>query len=320
MPLRSRGAVALAIAAVLTLGGLAGVASAASGARLSNRYCSALGDFYDLSLDVQLATSVSDPQAAEATRIQLLLLLSPKLEAVSKTLSNGGTRVLNRAYRREAQVFHRGVVLLKQAHLTRKQIRALRNADITETQGGLVDLLGDVDTSTEDFIRAEVTFAPALDNLTIGVDEKVTREFEAAGTKCGVLSTGIDCDTVFSPADAGAIIGAPTQQIGGGCNYITGESDDPPEVAVEVYESVRAFSVITKNVEGSAVNGVGEKAVTFPGFRAYAGVRSCGQTLVVRNDAVTMVVALCLPNDAPVPVERLVSIANTSLTRLGAGG
>ncbi len=84
-----------------------------------------------------------------------------------------------------------------------------------------------------------------------------------------------------------------------------------------MYDSARAYDNLVKNVKGTSVSGVGDRASTHPGYNAYGNERTCGRTLDVLAGKRTIAVALCLANDAAVPDAQLVDIATGVLARLG---
>jgi hypothetical protein len=317
---------ALVTGATLLLASMPATAGArtAAGDR-GDTYCSALGAFYEATISVQIAVELGeafsegagDAFDADEVRAGLLILLSPKLEEVSKQLSKGGERALNRAFRRQRKVFARGVQLLRQTGVTDEQIDELRDVEVSEASDDLDELLGDSGVTEDDVAAAARKFKPELEKLTIGVDQEVTDAFEQAATECGVVSSPIDCTTVFPQTDAEAILGVTTSQDGSACDYEAVEGDgDAPEAAVEVYESGRAFDALTKNVEPETVEGIGDEAVSFEGFSAYFSGKTCGRTLVVREGDRTVVVALCLVDEAPVSNDQLAQVADAVLMRL----
>jgi hypothetical protein len=106
-----------------------------------------------------------------------------------------------------------------------------------------------------------------------------------------------------------------------GCRYVGVEEGvgAAPEVAVVVYESDRAFDVLTEPVAAISedIDGVGERAVSFEGYRASGRDSACGRTLILVENERTIVTALCLADDASVADTQLVEIATGVLERLG---
>ena len=301
-------------------------ATARAGA-LTDEYCQAFGDFYGASLTIQVVVSLAstfsegsddpNPPDPDELRATFLMVLSPKLESVAATLSHGGDRPLNRGFRRQRKVFHRGVALLRGAGFTKKHIAKLRETEITNTEADLNSLLDEVDVTEAEIEEAARKFEPEVDKLGAGVDRRFSESFDRTGAECGVLSSSVDCDAVFSKSEAEQLLGVSTEQDEPGCDFEATEGDGvAPEAAVEVYESDRAFGVLTESVDGQSVSGVGDEAVSFEGFSAYLGVKSCGRTLIVRDGAITVVVALCLADDEPVADEQLVEIAQGVIDRL----
>ena len=88
-----------------------------------------------------------------------------------------------------------------------------------------------------------------------------------------------------------------------------------------MYGSDRAFDTLTEPLtelvtDKRDVHGVGDQALSFEGYSADGHGITCGRTLVATADDRTIVVALCLGDDAEVTDEQLVEIGQGVIDRL----
>jgi hypothetical protein len=84
-----------------------------------------------------------------------------------------------------------------------------------------------------------------------------------------------------------------------------------------VYGSDRAYDTLTEPVaDAQHVSGIGDDAETFEGYNADGHGITCGRTLIAAAGDRTIVVALCLGDDAEVTDDQLVEIAEGVIERL----
>jgi hypothetical protein len=306
----------------------------------TDRYCDTFSDYFVVTLMVeffaQLATAFSqlpDSQTAttaepeldiEQIRSTMLVMLSPKFVALTRSLGRSGSASLRREFRRERRIFARGVEILEDAGVTPEQIEAIANAEVNQSTYEIENLTDEVDLTDAETDELGRKFLPHSKQLELGdLDAGGAEEFEGIAVACGTVpSSDVDCEEVFSMADAADVVGREvTKDDADGCRYVGVEEGVglAPEVAVVVYDSDRAFDTLTEPVGpiSDDVEGIGDRAVSFDGYSASGKDRTCGRTLVFVDDDRTIVTALCLADDEPVEDERLVKIAEGVLDRLG---
>ena len=134
-------------------------------------------------------------------------------------------------------------------------------------------------------------------------------------------STEFACEDLINPEDATAILGVEaTVDDDEPCAYLGPDPETglQSELAVEVYESARAYERFTESAtESDTFDGVGDKAISFEGFSVGGSIKTCGRTLVAVAGERTIVVALCLPDDAPVSDDVLTQIGTQVVDKLG---
>ena len=194
-------ALTLSVAMLATLLGVragAGVQSASP--TPGDSYCSAFGDYYSVSFTVEFivrlagsfntAPSTGSQSKKQASpneiRSTLLLLFSPKMEHVTGTLAHGGAAILRTLFKKQQSVFARGVALLQQAGLTRKQIEVLANARVDANNTDIERLTGKVKLSAKKLTNLAESFRRDLQSLGNG-STKENAAFKSAGTKCGAF-------------------------------------------------------------------------------------------------------------------------------------
>ncbi|MEX0665328.1 MAG: hypothetical protein WD598_11250 [Acidimicrobiia bacterium] len=335
-----------ALAAVLSL--LATFAPAAAGAAvrsapLSDAYCEPFGEFYTITVLVELQVALFEAfsQSGDATedsgsatppeddipdadqlRASSYGLLAPKMAAVSGQLANTAPKVLKPVFRQQRDVFERGVELLREAGFTDVQIEAIADANVNSSTAEVGDLTGDVDLDDQALETLANDFLAELEVLELAdLSPKAERALDRSSTECGVTpSSKFNCTDVLPETEAAAILGDTVTLEESGCNYTGPEPVDglTPEIEVVIYDSVRALNLQTSAVaEPEDVAGIGDEAVSFEGFSADGHAITCGRTLVAADGDRTVVVALCLGGDDPeVTDDQLVEIANGVLERI----
>jgi hypothetical protein len=195
-------ALTLGVAILATLLGVGAAADVQSAAPTpGDSYCSAFGDYYKVSFTVEFivrlagsfndtATSTGSQSKKQASpdeiRSTLFLVFSPKMEHVTGTLANRGAAILRSLFKKQQSVFARGVVLLQQAGLTRKQIEVLANARVDANNTDIERLTGKAKLSAKKLTDLAKRFRRDLQALGNG-STKENAAFKSAGTKCGAF-------------------------------------------------------------------------------------------------------------------------------------
>ena len=209
-------------------------------------------------------------------------------------------------------MFARGIALLGDAGLTRKQLTALANLDLSPDTD-VSQVLGDVKLSKKKIAAAAKEFGKRSGDLNL--DDKTTpaqqRAFLKAGTGCGVFpGSDVACDELVSSELQQQLLGGATtvKDDQGSCTY-TGPKDargDEPTLIVDLYGSQRTFDRLAKQLQGGEK--VDPDTYLTEGFSSFANTKTCGRTLYSKTADGTLVVALCRPNDATVATSDLTEV------------
>ena len=333
----------------LCAGFLPGTAGASERrAPLTDTYCQAFADFYTVTLLIefqirlfeafsQLPDSTENTSAepgepgdsdadgipdADQLRASYYALLSPKLEALVADLVATGPKPLKPLFRTHRAVYGRGVALLRDGGFSEAQLDEIARSPIAPDSSEVSELTGDVELEDEEFETIAREFLVELDTLDLNeLSTKQERQLERSTHECGVLvSDAYTCEDVLPEAEAAAILGDTVTLEDDDCDYTGPEPVDglTPEIAVVVYESARAFDLQTGGApDPVAVPGIGDEAVSYDGYNADGHSITCGRTLTVADDDLTVVVALCLGgDDLEVTDDQLVDIAEGVLERI----
>ena len=306
-------------------------ASAAARPRLmqapTRAACEAFADYFQVEYLVAFASAfagIGDKEKAKATAVEIRdtfhLLLSPKLEQVTRTLADGTDPALRKLFVRQARGFARGVALLEGVGLTKEQIQKLSELDL-KPETDLQKVVGDVNLDKAELKRSVKKFGASAKSIDLNeATSKERRAFTAAGSACGVFPVGVNCARVVTPDEAAAVLGgeATTKNQDGTCTYTSsaGNGGDAPELAVDVYQSSLAFDRLGTSAQGQGVPGVGDEAAVVDGFNAFSSTNTCGRTLFVKQAEQTVVVAACTGATSP-STEALAGIATNVLARSG---
>jgi hypothetical protein len=344
-PAASRLAVLLAAALVVGLAPQSAGATGGGAPAMSAEGCAAFNEYFQVNFAIAFLTGFAeafedldtseirgtgdDPSLTPSTtqggdtttqtdidQLQNLvfLVLSPKLEQSTKVLAKEAPRSVRKIFAAQRDVYRDGVALLRDdLGLTDEQIREIRDADFTEeTPDTLAD---ELDISREDLEAAAEEFGESSDVLKAeDATAAQSRAFERLAVGCGAVpDSGLDCDEVVSADLQQQLLeGTPTvENDGGTCTY-TIESDEPgtdPEIAVDVYRSADAFGRLS--AQGSATDEIDANNVVADGFASFSSFKTCGRTLYSLEGETTMVIALCLPEDAQVQDDMLTDLRDS---------
>jgi hypothetical protein len=313
---------------------LAGIASPATAAPREDAAkpptrpaCEAFADYFQIEFLVAFAAAfagLGDQQQAAATEAEIRdtfhLILSPKLEQITRTLADGTDPALRKLFVRQVRAFARGVALLEGVGLTQEQIQVLSELDLT-AETDLEQVIGDVDLDQAELERAAEKFGSS--SKAIDLDDATRKEgraFQGAGSLCGVFPVGVSCGRVVTTDEAAAVLGgrATTKNDDGTCTYTgsAGTGGDAPELGVDVYQSSLAFDRLSTSGQGQSVPGVGDAAVVIDGFNSFTRTNTCGRTLFVKQAEQTVVVAACTGETLP-SNDVLAGVASNVLARSG---
>jgi hypothetical protein len=319
-------------ATALALFAAGGTAAAdADRAAPSNRFCTAFGEYYTASFTTALLAGLADAfgdagddangQDPDEVRGTILLVLAPRLEQVTGELTASAPKALRKVFRAQRAVFRDGIGMLEDLGLTSAQLDQLAALDVGADASDLRERVGQVDLPDAELKQAGVEFAAKLDELDPSrFPASAQSTFRRAGSQCGLFpDTTVACEKLVKPAEADALIGDATRSDDEGCEYEGPEPDRglQPALAVDVYQSARAFDSLSKKDGTESVAGVGDDAVVTEGYTPFTGFKTCGRTLTVQDADRTVVVAFCPPDDAEVPVGTLSELATKVLGRLG---
>jgi hypothetical protein len=308
-----------------------GVAGATTARAPSDRFCSAFRDYFQASFGVSLAASFAEAfddvddrtdtgsSTPDEIRNSFYLVLSPKFEQVTKVMAASGPRVLRKTFRAQSKAFAVGVDLMRDLGVADEQLDAIADAPVDLESADLEQQTGDLGISKAELAEAAEEFGKQRDQIDVeDVGDAQRAAYTTAGSRCGAFpSSDIACETLVTPVEAAAILGVPAQR-DEGCEYEGPEPDTgvTPAFGLDVYESAAAFETLTKNAQNQDVPGVGDAAVALEGYSVFSGIKTCGTTLVVRAGDRTIVVALCLPDEADVPIGTLTNLADQVLERV----
>jgi len=289
--------------------------------------CEAFADYFQVEYLVAFASAfagIGNKKKAAATAAEIRdtfhLLLSPKLEQVTRTLADGTDPTLRKLFVRQNRGFARGVALLARVGLTKEQIQTLSELDL-KPETDLQQVIGDVNLDKQELKRSVKKFAPSSKDIDLNrATPKEQRAFSDAGSACGVFPVGVNCARVVTPDEAAAVLGgeATTKNEDGTCTYAgpAANGGDAPELAVDVYQSSLAFDRLSTSAQGESVPGVGDAAAVVDGFNAFSSTNTCGRTLFVKQAEQTVVVAACTGDTLP-STDALTGIATNVLARSG---
>jgi len=316
------------IGALIVVGAASPASAAGRAAKAPTRAaCAAFADYFQIEYLVAFASAlagIGDKAKAAATAAEIRdtfhLILSPKLDQVTRTLADGTDPALHKLFVRQAKGFARGVALLEGVGLTRAQIQKLSALDL-KPETDLQQVIGDVNLDKQELKRAVKKFTSSAKEIDLNrATAKEKRAFSEAGSACGVFPVNVDCSQVVTTGEASAVLGASatTKNKDGTCTYTgpAANGQDAAELAVDVYQSSLAFDRLSASSQSQSVPGVGDAAVTIAGFSAFSSVKTCGRTLITRRGERTVVVAACT-GAAPPSAETLAGIATNVLTRSG---
>ena len=300
----------------------------------SDEFCSAFRDYFQVTFGVSLAASFAETfedlddgkgsrsDTPDEVRDTFYLVLAPKLEQVTRVMASSGPRALRKTFRAQAKAFGVGVDLLRDLGITDEQIDAIAEAPFDVESADLDAQTSELDISKADLADAAEELGEQRDEIDVERVGRAQREaYTNAGSRCGAFpSPEVDCETLLTRADVDAVLGVPAERSDDGCEYVgpDPETGVAPALGVDVYESAAAFDTLTKAAQNQSVPGVGDAAVALEGYSLFSGIKTCGKTLVVQAGDRTVVVALCPPDDADVPIATLTGVTDLVLTRLFA--
>jgi hypothetical protein len=325
--------VTLAAAAPLAAGAST---PAQSKAPMSDAGCEAFNDYFQVNLAIALiagfaeafegigdesdgvratatttTTTTTAPDDAQSPDIQLLqnilfLTLSPKMEQATTVLAKEAPRATRKLFAQQRDIYRDGVAALRELGLSKAQIEAIRDADFTEETPD--SLAGDLDIDKADLEAAARQFGEQTDVLTAQeATESQSSAFEKVAIGCGAVpDSSLDCDEVVSADLQQQLLDGPAQvdSSGGTCTY-TGDADsagNEPQIGVDVYRSTDTFDrIVAENDSAEKVAG----GAAVDGYSTFSNFKSCGRTLYAKAKGSTIVVAVCLPDDADVPDDML---------------
>jgi hypothetical protein len=326
------------LAAALVLGLAPQSASATTGGAqpLSDKGCAAFNDYFQVTFAVAFLTGFAeafedigdssggesnggDEGSAGQTDIDELqnivfLVLSPKLEQATAVLAKEAPKSIRKVFVAQRDAYRDGVELLRDdLGLTEEQLDEIRDADFTEeTPDALAD---ELDITKADLQAAAEEFGKSAGVLTAeDATAAQSRVFERIAIGCGAVpDSDLDCDEVVSGDLQQQLLEGPAtvENDGGTCTYTvessTGGTD--PEIAVDVYRTGDAFGRLTE--QSSATDEIDADNVTVDGFATFTSFKTCGRTLYSKEDDSTLVVAICLPDDAEVADDMLTDVRDS---------
>lgn len=324
----------------------AGASAPAQSKPLSDAGCDAFYDYFQVNLAIALIAGFAEAfeglgddsdglratgttsttattggtQSADIELLQhvLFLTLSPKMEQATTVLAKEAPRSIRKVFAKQRDIYRDGVARLRDLGLTKQQIEAIRDADFTEETPD--SLAGDLDIDRADLEAAARDFGEQAAVLTAeDATEAQSRSFERVATGCGAVpDASLDCDEVVSGDLQQQLLEGPAtvSDDDGTCRYTgpAGADGSEPEIAVDVYRSPEAFARLTE--QNDAAEEVGDGAAV-EGFVTFTGFKTCGRTLFSKEQDSTIVVAICLPNDAAVADDMLSDVRDSVASVVG---
>jgi hypothetical protein len=309
----------------------AGATTASKTAVPSDDFCVSFTDYFQVVFALQLITAFaalgeSSPKTTpEDARNLFLLVLSPKLERLTRHMVAEPKTHLRKLFTKQNKSFRVGIDLLRSIGFTDKQLQVLAKSALDSSDAELKRVVGEVKVSQTRIKAAAKTFGKQGATLDLGtVGTKDQRALARVGSACGTFPSPVDCATLVTSAEAAAVLGGPaTKADTNGCGYDGAEPPvgTKPQLYFDVYTSARAFATITKGTHNQNVPGIGDAAVALDGFKTFSLDNTCGKSLAVKDGDRVVVVALCLADDVngnitTVSVSTLVGVAKKILDRL----
>jgi hypothetical protein len=292
----------------------------------SDRFCTGFNDYYAASFTAALAAGFAeafgeDGNGADPDEVRgsILLVLSPKLEHVTGQLASSAPKVLRPVFRAQRKSFAKGVGILEDLGLTSDQLDQLATLPTDVSGSELEARIGEVNIDGDALTQAGKDFASEVDDLDAGDFPNARVAFQRAGSQCGLFpNTSFDCEKLVKPAEADALLDDATRTDDEGCEYEGPEPDRglQPALAVDVYESARAYDRLAQKSGSASVAGAGDAAAAVEGYTPFTGFKTCGRTLFVKDADRTVVVAFCPPGDGEVDDATLTGVATKVLDRL----
>lgn len=328
----------LALVAALVAGlGLstspAGALGADAGAS-APKYCTSFGEYYQVNFAIALVTGFAKAFAGEGQELSAdearnvaLLLLSPKLEPLTADLAKKAPRSIRKLFALQADVYGKGVDLLRGLGLTDAQLDDIANSDLTSPTGDSQDFTDAFGITKQDVTDAAAKLGKEIDKAK-GSVEPTARQRKALDkltVDCGTTPDGnVDCDKLFPKDEVQALIGE-IDKSGDSCQWeaVEPETGLTPKLAVNVFRSPGTFDQRKETYADRAtdVTGVGDKAFIAAGFTSQTSGSTCGKTIVVLSGGDTVIVSLCPPGDTDPTDDQMVQLATDVLDRLpDAGG
>ena len=325
-------AVAILLPLLLALASIPSVAASTPAQRLSDEACDAFADYFTIEFLVAFASAFAGlgddlgadsgngkGQGASTTKEEIEntfhLIFSPKLEAITGTLAEESPKSIRKLFAKQQAVFAEGVDLLEEAGLTKKQLAALAELDLSPDTD-LDQVLGDVKISKKKIKAAAKEFGKSASALDL--NDKATaaqqRAFQQTGTRCGVFpESDIDCESLVAPELSARLVGgeATVKNDDGSCTYAgpVGADGDEPVMIVDVYPSARSFDRLVRQLPNAQK--IDDDSAVADGFSSFSSAKTCGKTLFSKTGDDTIVVALCPPGDGDVAVDDLTEVRDS---------
>ena len=281
--------------------------------------CQSFRDYYELVLLVQYAAALADAgsQSGDAIRNQYLLVLSPKLQAVSRSIARSSDDPLATLFRDQARIFGQGAKLLQSAGLTPAQVKALAAAPVDFKE--IDRVLGEVALDSNKLATAGQRFAGLAAGLDLAhAPREQFQAYSRTGESCGTFpKPPVGCSKLVTAAEATAVLGAKPKIANedGSCTFNAKTSDGEARgLAVDVYASPTAYDEVLLGTSPQDASGVAPAGRAFDGYNAFSGNTTCGRTLAARDARHTVLVAACL-GAMPVGDDVLGQIATQALAR-----
>ena len=252
------------------------------------------------------------------------LLLAPRTARLAREAAKTAPKSIRSFWAKYADVWHRGVELLKQAGLSRRQIHKLVFYDFTSSES-VVDVLSHIGATVSGGFPSEIFYRILRKNQPHlgGHQRKLFRRYLEL---CGILpDSTVECGRLLTAEELGAVLGEVSEtDFSQGCWWTgplpagTEGSLTAPELYVGVYAAEATFAWL-RSVENEyspyePLAGVGDTAVASKFAQPVAVGVDCGPILLAQVQQRTIVVADC--GSTGPTVEQLAGVAQMVATRL----
>lgn len=285
----------------------------------SSKFCESFVEYYGIQKLAAVLSGfagiggggTSDIQTARAT---VLMLLSPKLAAITRELAATSDKALVPYLKKERAAYRKGIALLREAGASQSDIATLAKLSLADLNDEGPSALDNSKSMSEQAVKdAGKEFLPIIRASQSSTTAASARALNTASVECGVVhDPAVKCDDLFSTDEASEIVGADvTLDDKQGCEWT---NDDDDLLAVSVLRTVANFDQYTDEFS-EPVRDLGEEAVIKQGHSTSTGGGTSGYTVYVLTADSTVKVSMDRDDD-DVSEKEIADVARDVLAKL----